>query len=98
MPYFSVITPVYNRIDEIRDLLDSLSKQTNKNFEVIIVEDGSTTPCKSVVECYSETLNVKYFYKSNEYVLEFMEIEEKEREKIIQKCLMLERSQNKTTM
>lgn len=66
MPYFSVITPVYNRIDEIRDLLDSISKQTNKNFEVIIVEDGSTTPCKSVVECYSETLNVKYFYKSNE--------------------------------
>ena len=40
----------------------------------------------------------KNFYKSNEYVLEFMEIEEKEREKIIQKCLMLERSQNKTTM
>ena len=39
---FSVIVPVYNRIDEVRDLLESLSRQTLKNFEVVIVEDGST--------------------------------------------------------
>lgn len=66
MPYFSVIVPVYNRIDEVHDLLDSLSRQTNKNFEVIIVEDGSTDPCKDVTERFSDIVDVKYYYKSNE--------------------------------
>ena len=42
MAYFSIIIPVYNRLDEVRDLLDSLSKQTDKDFEVVLVEDGST--------------------------------------------------------
>ena len=45
MPYFSIIIPVYNRPDEVNDLLESLSKQTYKDFEVIIVEDGSTVCC-----------------------------------------------------
>ena len=49
MPYFSVIVPVYNRVDEVHDLLESLSAQTLKDFEVVIVEDGSTVPCKAVV-------------------------------------------------
>ena len=66
MPYFSVITPVYNRVDEVRDLLESLSKQTSKNFEVIIVEDGSTLPCKEVADAYADKLDLKYFHKSNE--------------------------------
>ncbi len=66
MPYFSVITPVYNRPEEINDLLDSLSKQTSNDFEVIIVEDGSTMPCKAVIDKYTSKLNIKYFYKSNE--------------------------------
>ena len=48
-PRFSVIVPVYNRIDEVRDLLGSLSAQTLKNFEVVIVEDGSTAPCEKAV-------------------------------------------------
>ena len=66
MPYFSVITPVYNRVDEVRDLLESLSQQTSRNFEVIIVEDGSTIPCKTVADDYSGKLDLKYFHKSNE--------------------------------
>ena len=32
MAYFSIIIPVYNRLDEVRDLLDSLSKQTDKDL------------------------------------------------------------------
>lgn len=64
-PRFSVIVPVYNRIDEVEDLLASLDAQTLKNFEVVIVEDGSTAPCKEVVERYPN-LNVKYFFKENE--------------------------------
>lgn len=62
---FSVIVPVYNRIDEVRDLLDSLRCQTLKNFEVVIVEDGSTAPCEEAVKA-AKDLRVKYFYKDNE--------------------------------
>lgn len=67
MPRFSVIIPVYNRPAEISDLLDSLEKQTSKDFEVIIVEDGSTVPCKDVCDiAIGKGLDVKYFYKDNE--------------------------------
>ena len=41
-PYFSVIVPVYNRRGEVRDLLESLSKQTYRDFKVMLVEDCST--------------------------------------------------------
>lgn len=64
---FSIIVPVYNRIDEVRELLDSLKAQTSKDFEVIIVEDGSTLPCKEAAdEARADGLDVKYFYKPNE--------------------------------
>lgn len=62
---FSVIVPVYNRIDEVRDLLDSLRRQTLKNFELVIVEDGSTQPCEEIVR-NAPDLRVRYFYKENE--------------------------------
>ncbi len=42
---FSIIVPVYNRPDEVADLLESLEAQTDKGFETVIVEDGSTVPC-----------------------------------------------------
>lgn len=63
---YSVIIPVYNRIDEVEDLLSSLSCQTSGDFEVVIVEDGSTEPCKDVVDRYSGKVDVKYYMKSNE--------------------------------
>ena len=64
---FSVIIPVYNRPDEVRDLLDSLLAQRARNFEVIIVEDGSTVPCsRQCDEARAAGLDVKYFYKDNE--------------------------------
>jgi len=65
MPYFSLIIPVFNRPDEVRELLDSLTRQTNKDFEVIIVEDGSTVGCKNVADDYKERLDIKYFFKEN---------------------------------
>ena len=46
MPYFSVIVPVYNRRDEVEDLLMSLTRQTDKDFEIILVQDGSTERCE----------------------------------------------------
>jgi len=52
MAFFSVIVPVYNRIDEVHDLLESLTKQTDTDFEVILVEDGSTIPCEHEAKLY----------------------------------------------
>lgn len=66
MPRFSVIVPVYNRVDEINDLLESLSAQTCRDFEVIIVEDGSTEPCGDLVRSFAGKVDVRYFFKSNE--------------------------------
>ncbi len=66
MPRFSVIVPVYNRVDEINDLLESLSAQTCRDFEVIIVEDGSTEPCGDLVRSFARKVDVRYFYKPNE--------------------------------
>ncbi|MDE6301284.1 MAG: glycosyltransferase [Muribaculaceae bacterium] len=64
---FSVIVPVYNRVDEVRELLDSLECQSVRNFEVLIVEDGSSVPCEDVVHQSAENgLDVRYFYKENE--------------------------------
>jgi len=63
---FSIIIPVYNRPQEIDELLHSLTKQTySKNFEIIVVEDGSEIKAKDIVEIFSKELNVKYFYKEN---------------------------------
>lgn len=66
MPRFSVIVPVYNRVDEINDLLESLSAQRCRDFEVIIVEDGSTEPCGDLVRSFAGKVDVRYFYKPNE--------------------------------
>lgn len=64
-PKYSVIIPVYNRPEEVGELLESLNAQNRKNFEVIVVEDGSITKCKSVVEEFMPELDVSYFYKDN---------------------------------
>lgn len=63
--YYSFIIPVFNRPDEVRELLESLTVQTYSFFEVIIVEDGSSIPCKEVAEQYEDRLNIHYFEKPN---------------------------------
>ncbi|TRX56065.1 glycosyltransferase [Fulvivirga sp. M361] len=65
MRFYSVVIPVYNRPNEVDELLDSLTRQTYKHFEVIIVEDGSTDRCDGIVERYSDVLSIRYFYKPN---------------------------------
>ena len=62
---YSFIVPVYNRPDELDELLQSLMTQTLKDFEVIVVEDGSTVPCKDVVDKYAHRLDVTYYLKAN---------------------------------
>jgi len=62
---YSIIIPVYNRPDEVDELLGSLCEQKVKDFEVIVVEDGSQRDCKAVTEKYADRLDVKYFMKPN---------------------------------
>ena len=62
---YSIIVPVYNRPDEVDELLQSLCEQSLKDFEVVIVEDGSQKDCKEVVGRYTDRLDVKYFMKPN---------------------------------
>ena len=62
---YSIIIPVFNRPDEVDELLQSLVGQTLKDFEVVIVEDGSEKPCKDVCDKYVGKIDVKYFMKKN---------------------------------
>ena len=62
---YSIIVPVFNRPDEVDELLESLIHQEKKDFEVIIVEDGSQIPCKEVCDKYVDRLNLHYYNKEN---------------------------------
>ena len=62
---YSFIVPVFNRPDEVDELLESLCSQTFKDFEVVIVEDGSQKPCKDVCDKYADILDLHYYLKEN---------------------------------
>ena len=62
---FSIIIPVYNRPQEVDELLESLCAQTLKDFEVVVVEDGSKEKCDLVCEKYKDRLNLNYYFKTN---------------------------------
>ena len=63
--FFSIVIPVYNRPDEVAELLESLTQQSYRNYEIIIVEDGSSVPCEAVVKAYADRLPVTYYTKPN---------------------------------
>jgi len=64
--YFSIIIPVYNRPDEIKELLDSLVQTDYKeDFEVVIIEDGSSLTCENVIISFNSKLNISYYNKEN---------------------------------
>ncbi len=65
MPMYSIIVPVYNRPNEIDELLESLTAQTVTDFEVLVIEDGSEDKCDQVVAEYVDQLDVHYFFKEN---------------------------------
>lgn len=62
---FSLIIPVYNRPDDLREVLDGLTQQTDQQFEVVVVESGSTIPAKYVVEAFQDRLEVHYLLAGN---------------------------------
>jgi glycosyltransferase involved in cell wall biosynthesis len=64
-PRYSIVIPVYNRPQELSELLSSLTLQTNKDFEVIVVEDGSTVRSDLIVDQFRDLLRIQYFFKPN---------------------------------
>lgn len=62
---YSFIIPVYNRPREVDELLASLASQTLREFEVIIVEDGSSITCEDLIEYYERVLDIHYYNKPN---------------------------------
>ena len=64
--FFSIIIPLYNRPQEIDELLDSLTRLQYRSFEVIVVEDGSSISSKDIVNRYKDRLAIRYFEKRNE--------------------------------
>lgn len=62
---YSVVVPVYNRPNEVQELLESLAVQSFSDFEVVIVEDGSAETSEEVVKRFAGQLNIRYFYKPN---------------------------------
>lgn len=63
--FYSIIVPVYNRPDEIKELLKSLTEQSFKSFEVLVVEDGSDIPCEEIIEPFKDQLDLRYYFKEN---------------------------------
>lgn len=63
--FFSIIIPLYNRPQEINELLASLVKQDFTDFEVLVIEDGSSLDAREIVEGYQDKLNIQYYYKDN---------------------------------
>jgi glycosyltransferase involved in cell wall biosynthesis len=64
--FFSVIIPLYNRPQEIKELLETLCEQTYKEFEVLVIEDGSTDDAADIIKEFTGRLDLKYFVKNNE--------------------------------
>lgn len=62
---YSLIIPVYNRPDEVSELLASIASQSFRDFEVLVVEDGSSVKCEDIVNQYAEKLDIKYLFKEN---------------------------------
>ncbi len=62
---YSIIIPLYNRPDEIRELLHSLTLQTYRHFEVLVIEDGSVNHAREIVAGFKNKLDIKYFFKEN---------------------------------
>ena len=63
--FFSIIIPLYNRPQEIDELLYTLTKQTYLQFEVLVIEDGSIHDAKAIVDGYADRLDIKYYFKEN---------------------------------
>jgi len=62
----SIITPTFNRFDFIRDAIESVLTQTISNWELLIIDDGSTDDTKTVVASYLSDPRINYFFQDNQ--------------------------------
>ena len=63
-PFFSVVIPTYNRAARLRLTLDSVIAQTFQEFEVLVMDDGSTDNTRAVVESFND-LRIRYEWADN---------------------------------
>lgn len=63
--FFSIIIPLYNRPQEIDELLQTLTQQTYMQFEVLVIEDGSKLDAREIVDSYKDKLDISYYFKEN---------------------------------
>ena len=56
-PRFSIIVPLYNKAPYVRKALESIASQTYRDFELIIVDDGSTDNSAAICEEFFQTFN-----------------------------------------
>ena len=63
---FSIIIPVYNVEKYIEDCLESVTNQTYKNYEVLIINDGSTDNSRKIIEKYKKNKNIKIIDQKNQ--------------------------------
>ncbi|HKL71317.1 MAG TPA: glycosyltransferase [Marinilabiliaceae bacterium] len=66
MAKFSFIIPVYNRGSELRELLTTISSQTERDFQVVVVDDGSEEPCKDIVSLFEDQFDISYQFQNNQ--------------------------------
>lgn len=64
--FFSLIIPVFNRPEDMQEVLEGLSQQTYTNFEVIVVESGSEIKSDQVVASFKDQLDIHYYLKGND--------------------------------
>ena len=64
-PKYSIVVPVFNRPDELQELLQSIVEQNRHDLEVIIVEDGSSVSSETLVNSYRDKLSIQYIFKQN---------------------------------
>ena len=64
-PYFSVVIPLYNKEDQIRSTLGSVLEQSFQDFEVVIVNDGSTDSSVGIVSSFNDQ-RIRVINKKNE--------------------------------
>lgn len=65
IPLVSVIIPTYNNADLIKETIDSVLGQTFRDFEIIVVNDGSSDNTVDVLKPYIDTDKIKYIYQDN---------------------------------
>ena len=67
MKTITVITPTYNRCNTLYRVYNSLLSQTYKDFEWLVIDDGSTDDTKELIQGYIEEdkINIRYYYQEN---------------------------------